>query len=488
VTDAATGQEIDGARVRARLASQPGWEWPYSATTVYDGGYAFFDLPTGDYIVRASASGHAREYWDNVTPSHEASVISVLAGAVTSDIDFVLTEGGSISGHVYRSDGGIPLKEAEVFVRPSKYANDDGFWAITDAEGAYEVDGLSLGDFRIMAEALGCAGRRYYDGAEGIYGWYNAADVMVSPPATTPNIDIILQRAASISGHVYQSDGTTPIPYVGIAAESTDISGLEGCGSSSNDVGYYVIEGLPPGSYKLRAHNPVGLASSFYDSKPDWSSADVVTVGEGKTLTGKDFSLEVGAPLRGRVYNEAGEPISGASIHAEMADGSWVVSGCGTDPFGNYEIWLGTGDYKILAGAPGYVARWNNDYYDKESADIIRVEAPNEIFGIDFRLAEAGTISGRVYRVDGTTPIGNASVYAFPTTGDYPGAGANTEPDGGYTITGLLSGTYRVQATISDHIAEFYNNAHEQGSATVVTVNAPNDTPSIDFSLSPITE
>jgi hypothetical protein len=171
-----------------------------------------------------------------------------------------------------------------------------------------------------------------------------------------------------------------------------------------------------------------------------------------------------------------------------MADGSWVVSGCGTDPFGNYEIWLGTGDYKILAGAPGYVARWNNDYYDKESADIIRVEAPNEIFGIDFRLAEAGTISGRVYRVDGTTPIGNASVYAFPTTGDYPGAGANTEPDGGYTITGLLSGTYRVQATISDHIAEFYNNAHEQGSATVVTVNAPNDTPSIDFSLSPITE
>ena len=79
-------------------------------------------------------------------------------------------------------------------------------------------------------------------------------------------------------------------------------------------------------------------------------------------------------------------------------------------------------------------------------------------------------------------------MYAFPITGGHPGAGANTGPDGSYAIEGLLSGNYRVQATVSDHVAEYYNNALDEASATVVTVNAPNDTPGIDFALSPVSE
>jgi hypothetical protein len=488
VTDAATRQGIGGARVAAQHVDQYGWEWPYSAVTASDGNYALFDLPTGGYVVRVVASGYAREYWDNVTPSHEATVLEVSAGATPLSIDFVLAEGGSISGHVYRSEGSTPIEEAEVFVRPSKYANDDGFWVVTGADGAYKVEGLSLGNFKVMAEAPGFAGGRYNDGAEGTYGWNNAADVMVSPPVTIPDIDINLHRAASISGHVYQSDGSTSVPYVAIAAVTTDISGSDGWGNSSNDVGYYVIGDLPPGSYKLRAHNPVGFASGFYDSKPDWSSADVVTVAEGETLTGTDFTLEVGAPLRGHVYNEAGGPISGAYMHAETAGGSWVVSGNRTDRLGKYEFWVGTGDYRIMAGAPGYAAKWNSNYYDTENADLIRVEAPNEISGIDFYLAKAGTISGHVYQVDGTTPIGSASVYAFPTASDHPGAGANTEPDGSYTIKGLPSGTYKIYATFSDRVAEYYSNAPDEASATAVTVNAPDDTPNIDFTMSPVAE
>jgi len=56
------------------------------------------------------------------------------------------------------------------------------------------------------------------------------------------------------------------------------------------------------------------------------------------------------------------------------------------------------------------------------------------------------------------------------------------------TIEGLLSGDYRVQAAVSDHVAEYYNNAPDEASATEVTVNAPNDAPDIDFALNPISE
>ena len=79
-------------------------------------------------------------------------------------------------------------------------------------------------------------------------------------------------------------------------------------------------------------------------------------------------------------------------------------------------------------------------------------------------------------------------MYAFPITGDHPGAGANTDPDGSYTIEGLPSGNYKVQATVSDHVAEYYDNAPDEASATEVRVNAPDDTPGIDFLLSRASE
>jgi hypothetical protein len=489
VTDAATGQGIAGATVEARPAGPLyAHDWDYSAATAFDGSYAIFGLRTGNFMVRVTASAYAREYWDNVTSFQEATVINVSAGMLTPHIDFVLTEGGSISGHVYQSDGTTPVEGAQVFIRPSKYWEDAGFWATTDAEGAYEVEGLPLGNFKVRAEAPGYARLRYYDGTEGVYGWSNAANVMVIPPATAPDIDINLHLGASISGHIYQSDGSTPIPGVYTLAESTDIFGIEGYDASSNDDGYYVIAGLPPGRYKLSIPGPVGFAGGYYDAKPDRSSADIVTVAEGEALTGKDFVLEVGGPLRGHIYDEAGEPISGAFATADVADGDWTGNGLHTGPFGSYELWLGTGDYKIYASAPGYVTEWFNNRYDKENAELVHMEAPNEVSGIDFYLAQAGSISGYVYEEDGTTPIVSANVYAFPLTGDHPGAGANTGPDGSYTIEGLPSGNYKVQATVSDHVAEYYNNAFDEASATAVTVNAPDDTPGIDFALSPVSE
>ena len=47
-------------------------------------------------------------------------------------------------------------------------------------------------------------------------------------------------------------------------------------------------------------------------------------------------------------------------------------------------------------------------------------------------------------------------------------------------------GHYRVQAAVSGHKSQFYHSAADEASATTVTVNAPNDTPAIDFALSPV--
>jgi hypothetical protein len=135
-----------------------------------------------------------------------------------------------------------------------------------------------------------------------------------------------------------------------------------------------------------------------------------------------------------------------------------------------------------------YVSEWYDDTYDLTNAILLRVAPHQETSGVDLYLAKSGSISGHVYREDGVTPVAGANVYAFPATGEHPGAGANTQPDGSYTIEGLPSGHYKVQATVSGRLAEYYSDAPDEASATEVTVNAPNDTPGIDFALSPVSE
>jgi len=493
VKDTAKGQGIAGATVEARLAESPlGSHWGYSIITASDGNYTFFRLPAGDYIVRVTAPGYAREYWDNVTPSNKAIVVKVSPGKTITGIDFALTEGGFISGHIYLSDGKTPIAEAQVLVRPSKYTTDDGFWATTDAEGSYRVEGLSLGNYKVKAESPGFTKLRYYNGAEGAYDWLQAADVTVVPPANTLDVNINLHLAASVSGHVYQSNGITPFANANINAEEqlSSVSLLEGFNTTANGEGYYILEGLRPGSYWVNAFSP-GFAHLWYDSKPNPMSADLLTVTEGAVVTGIDFSLNIAGILRGHVYNEEGDPIPGIDLVADFKSsiGSWAAFST-TDSSGAYELWLGTGDYyiKYWTNAPDYVLAWYKDAYRVEDAKLVHIEAPAEVSGIDFHLSRAGSISGYVYEADGITPIPSANVYAYPIVGSHPGAGANTSSDGSFTIMGLPSGSYVVQVTVSGHVMQYYNNASEKASATVVIVKVPNDTPGINFLLSQISK
>ncbi|MBN1452820.1 MAG: carboxypeptidase regulatory-like domain-containing protein [Anaerolineales bacterium] len=487
VTDAGSGEGIAGAKVEIQMT---GYGWDYSATTNPDGSYGFFSLPTGDYKLRVTASGYAREYYNNVNPSHEAMLVHVVAGQWTSNVDFDLTEGGSISGTIYQQDGVTPISGARVFVRPSKYSVEDGFQTITTADGSYHVDGLSLGSYKITVESSGYAALKYYD---DVYGWNDATSIDVTPPDNTPNINIRLDPPGSISGHIYQSDGTTPVGNVQIIADTTT-GGWEGVWIMSNNDGSYTLDGLPPSRYILRVQNWIGLASEYYNGKASFQTANILSVAIGQQVTGIDFTLKIGAPISGKVYDNAtGVPISGASISVSLVKGQGFANvNVPTLPDGSYVLWMGNGCYTVgiggLTGAPGYVPEYWNNHYDGDNADWVCVTAPTGAAGIDFYLAHAGSISGHVYEKDGTTPLPGASVYAFPVSGDHPGAGANTEADGSYTIQGLPSGNYRIQVTASGHVTQFYNLVTDEASATEVTVKAPGDTPGIDFSLSPVSE
>ena len=489
VTDAATGQGIPGAKVEARSPGLAPYGWRHSATTAWDGSYAIFGLPAGEYVGRVTAPGYAREYYDNVVPSREARVIHITSHHETTGIDFDLTEGGSITGYVHQSDGITPIYRVEVFVRPGGEESDHGFRTNTARDGSYTIEGLALGQYTVRAGAPGRV-TQFYGGA---YDWGFATEVAVTPPENTPNINFNLGRGGAISGFVYESDGITPIQGVHVVAGAYQLPNdcFEGYTDTLAD-GSYTIVDLLSWDYCIRVMKP-GFAPEWYDSKYVSAAADRVTVTEGSVAPDINFTLDAGGAVTGHVYEEDGvTPISGVDLAVWLSTGEFVKFFPWTEYDGSYIFWLRTGSYVIGTNTGGigrkYVGEWYDGHYDTKNAAPVQVVAPHDTSGIDFYLAKAGSISGHVYEEDGVTPIAGASAYAFPITGDHPGAGANAGPDGSYTIQGLPSGTYRVQATVSGHESQFYHSAADEASATAVTVNAPNDTPAIDFALGPVSE
>lgn len=465
------GQPISGATVQVmRMDAEGLWE----VTTESDGSYKVNGLPTGDYKVRSFKDGFAREYYDNVVFSLEATIIHVTASEEITGIDFTLTEGGAISGYVYDQRDGSPIEQAHVWVRPSKYFFDDGFDAFTDSNGIYIADGLSLGNYKVTVETSVYAMSRYYD---QVYGWGNAADVKVNPPETTQDINIGLELAGSISGFILASDGITPIPNVGLIADPTS-RGFEGIGSESREDGSYTIEGLPPVNYTVRTGDvmPNWYAGEFYDSKYTWETADKVPVTAGNDTDNINFTLDEGGWITGHVFDEeTGEPISGAQLGASLIDGGQATPLPITQYDGSYRLVMREGIYVVGTGPPGYVFEWYNNCYEREKANAVSVTVHQENSGIDFYLAKGGSISGHVYSEEGN-PIGDASVYAFSDI--FPGSGANSQSNGSYIIEGLPSGSYTVQVTVTGYFSEYKHN---------VVVDAPDNTPGTDFTLKKIT-
>jgi hypothetical protein len=97
--------------------------------------------------------------------------------------------------------------------------------------------------------------------------------------------------------------------------------------------------------------------------------------------------------------------------------------------------------------------------------------------------APAGSITGRVYQDDGTTPIAGAQVAAYDWDTGVRVADGYTSLSGSYSIAGLPSGSYRLKAQAKRYLPEYYNNVTTYASAILVSVTDPNPTVDIDFTL-----
>ena len=173
--------------------------------------------------------------------------------------------------------------------------------------------------------------------------------------------------------------------------------------------------------------------------------------------------------ISGRVVNESGQPMAGATVFVRPAGGTVMNRNTTTNAEGNFQInGLEPAQYYVNANSPAYIA------------PQIDVDIPVPTYrvgdSVRLELIRGGVITGTVTNANGE-PLVGVKVRALmvrdisgkPLRGRVPGWGERTTDDRGiYRIYGLAAGSFIVQA----------GGGGSQGQPSVTDFDAPTYAPS----------
>jgi hypothetical protein len=442
-------------------------------TTNASGAYRIGGLAPGDYklYLRDINGVYLAEYYDDKPSLDSADPVSVAAG-MTTTVNAQLTPAGFIVGAVTAEDGGALLEGIDVSVYDAStgsYVTGD----TTDALGTYFIGGLASGNYKAS----------FYDyGGVYLYEYYDdkpdlaSADPFSVTEGVTTTINAQLVQGGVISGVVTAEVGGALLDGISVSVydattgyyvddDNTDVSGV------------YRIGSLAAGSYKVQFYDYGGVyLYEYYDDKPNFVSADPISVTEGVTTT-INAQLVQGGVISGVVTAEgSGAPLGNVDVDVYEASSGDYVADDTTDASGVYRIGgLVAGDYKLrfrdINGI--YITEYYDDKPDFASADPVSVTA-GMTSTANAQLVQGGVISGVVTAEGSGAPLGNVDVDVYEaSSGDYV-ADDTTDASGVYHIGGLVAGDYKLRfRDINEvYLTEYYDDKPSLDSADLVSVTA----------------
>lgn len=181
--------------------------------------------------------------------------LSLDPGKNIEGVTLVLDQAATAVHGVVRDDRGIPVEGARVGVR--------GREATTDRDGRYALHGLDKGeDILVEARADGHAPATQQATYEGV----------------ELTIDLVLARTGGVRGRVAGATGGVQV----LVCQRSDL-GVRPHQVACGPDGVYLLEGLPPGSYYIKA----GPGADPFDS----SGAPTVEVLPGEVVDAPDVTL-----------------------------------------------------------------------------------------------------------------------------------------------------------------------------------------------------
>jgi protocatechuate 3,4-dioxygenase beta subunit len=198
---------------------------------------------------------------------------------------------------------------------------------------------------------------------------------------------------------------------------------------SSDARGEYAWRSLAPGVYRLAA-SAVGFEPTV--ARED---DERIVIQAGSSLR-RDLTLRPGgASLAGTVLDATGGPVPLARIQAIQGDGTQLSMSVLSDEQGHFALSLRPGAATVRAQAEGYASAARSTY------------VPNT--QLELRLTPEASLSGTVVSALDGRALAGLEVIAFKHSplmlvdGD---GRALSATDGSFSLRGLSSGTYRVQA------------------------------------------
>jgi hypothetical protein len=225
---------------------------------------------------------------------------------------------------------------------------------------------------------------------------------MLRAAGNTPQkINAILQDermvagSGSISGTLFQSDGTTPLGSSGNVTVY-DTYGYEVSYEYyySSDTAY-TATGLPSGSFYVYARSYGDFVPEYYDDSFDWRAATLVNVTDGLETSGINFTLVKGKVIQGTVIDEStSQPLANrdARIYLYNADGRegyyWDYKSVRLSSAGHYTFsGVYPGRYKMSARVEGWTTEYHVNGTEWDNATIVTVGvAPDTVSNINFYL------------------------------------------------------------------------------------------------------
>ncbi len=498
-----------------------------TASVRWDNSYTISGLAPGRYFV-LTESEYVDEFYNNVVSNsrkgwRSATLVEVTDGGTTSDINFDLQPGAVISGKIFQNNSSTPMSYGFVTIsvfsatEQNKIASIDAF---TDQTGAYSITIGSVGQFKLEATSYGYQNQFYNQKND----WQSADVITVSSVEDTlKDIDFVLNRGenvgptvpfGAIAGHVSGNPGNRPLNFVLLAAfdlSDTSFAGLSissfALGGGQSAPGDYVIAPLKTGRYIVYANDLMGpYGKAYYNGSPTPDGATPVSVTVPDTTKDIDFSLDLGGTISGSISLPDGSPADSVLVIALRADifngdkffsnvdlgfgfssrdGHYLIAGLSSGDYIVRTVALANSNYKNVA-----LDEWYSDVHsiwDWKSATRVTVTAPQIVQNIDFALDAPGFITGTVTNSDGSSPVGGAVLLALRADNKLPelALGKSDGETGEYALGPLPAGDYVVFAYPGKDglLPEFYDGARILAAATTVSVQPPNATSDINFTV-----
>ena len=314
VVAADSGQPIRRAVVRVTAA-----EIRENRSTVTDaeGRYEIKELPAARYIVNASKGSFVALSHGQTRPFDSGRPLEVKDGQTVERIDFRLPRGAVIAGRVL-DEMGEPVADVQVMTMRSQFVQGRrqpapyGRPAMTNDIGEFRLYGLPPGDYYISATARDLAAMMatsddrsgyaptYYPGTPNA-GEAQLVSVAIGESKNDLTLALVPVKTGRITGTALDGEGK-PLRGGNVMLSQTMRGGgdmtmmfMNASGSTIKPDGSFMVSGVAPGEYQLRAM-AVGAGPGTAEA-----SVATVTVAGGEDINGVVLMPQRPATAQGRI-------------------------------------------------------------------------------------------------------------------------------------------------------------------------------------------